>query len=273
MTEREFRAGFQDVDRTTNPDYFVNSLDNITAMDAVRRYKQQSYELLNIGRGNRVLDIGCGVGDDLLALSEIVGTNGLAIGIDRSETMISEATKRIEAVDSSAEFRVGDAENLDFEDNYFDGCRADRVFHHLDSPVTVLCELYRVVRPGGRLVVADPDFETITIDSPDRVMTRKVLNFFCDFGRRQGWMGRQLPGIFRDMELKDIVTIPVTAIISDLSLADELFELNDDLAGMQERRIITADEGEHWMDDLRLLNESGKFFASASLFLVSGMKP
>ena len=57
--------------------------------------------------------------------------------------------------------------------------------------------MVRVARPGARLVVLDTDWETFVIDTPERAVTCKVLNFFCD-SLRNGWSGRQLPALFHE---------------------------------------------------------------------------
>ena len=78
-----------------------------------------------------VLDIGCGTGDDVLALAELVGPKGKVIGLDNSKSMIEEANQRSKQNQYAVQFRVGDIYKLDFADNTFDCCRADRVFMHL----------------------------------------------------------------------------------------------------------------------------------------------
>ena len=71
---------------------------------------------------------------------------------------------------------------------------------HVDHPRLVLAEMIRVTRPGGRLVVLDPDFETLVFDAADRSVTRRIVNFVCDHIVRHGWMGRRRPALFRDVQ-------------------------------------------------------------------------
>src|SRR5262249_48824623 len=116
------------------PAQFVQHLDRLTAEADVRAYKERTYDLLEPRAGNRFLDAGCGTGDDVLALGRLVGRSGQVIGVDASETMISTARERSAGSDLPVEFHVGDIYRLDFADPTFDGCRVDRVFHHLADP-------------------------------------------------------------------------------------------------------------------------------------------
>jgi len=68
----------------------------------------------------------------------------------------------------AAEVVVADAHSLPFPSESFDGAWADRTFQHLADPLAALRELVRVVRPGGRIVIADPDYGTQVVNIPIR---------------------------------------------------------------------------------------------------------
>jgi ubiquinone/menaquinone biosynthesis C-methylase UbiE len=86
--------------------------------------------------------------------------------------MITGAQKQAEGFNLPVEHIVGGAYRLDFAASTLDGCRAERVFQHVDNPQRGLGEMVRVTRPGGRVVVLDPDFETLIIDAQARALTR-----------------------------------------------------------------------------------------------------
>src|ERR1700690_3247957 len=125
MRRINIRSGFAGVDHTDDPDYYVGYLDAATALDFMQRFKRQSYEAMGAQPGMRLLDVGCGTGDDVRAMAGIVGPNGSVVGVDNSEKMVGEARKRAEELGLPIEFRVGNAAHLDFEDNSFDACRAE----------------------------------------------------------------------------------------------------------------------------------------------------
>lgn len=103
------------------------------------------YELLSPVPGGSYLDIGCGTGNYTAALMQ----KGLNMqGADPSATMLQEARKKI----PGAELVCANAENLPFDKDSFDGSIASFTFHHWSDKLKGLSEMYRVLKPGARLV-------------------------------------------------------------------------------------------------------------------------
>src|SRR5262249_24339796 len=145
--------------------------------------------------GQRLLDVGCGLGDDVRALAQIVGATGTVVGLDSSRTMIEAASKNSEGLTFPGSFLLGDLHHLPFADATFDGCRAERVLIHSDDPAQALAEMVRLVRPGGSVVVIEPDLETVIVHLSDHALARKLTAWQCR-SVRNGRVGRQLPGLF-----------------------------------------------------------------------------
>jgi ubiquinone/menaquinone biosynthesis C-methylase UbiE len=117
-----------------------------------------------------------------------------------------------------------DADRLDFPAATFDGCRADRVFHHLERPEQALAELVRVARPGARVVTVEPDFETGIVDAPDPALTRRLLNLNCD-SDRNGWMGRHMRALFRAAGLVEVAIEPLVVAFEEYTFANQVLAL------------------------------------------------
>ncbi len=123
------------------------------------RYSKPAAErllaLADIGPRDRVLDLGSGTG--LVALrAAAIAIHGRTAGIDHSEGMLEQARGKAEALGLTrrATFLKMDAEALEFPDASFDIAVSLYVLLHLPDPLAALRELHRVVRPGGRVVVA-----------------------------------------------------------------------------------------------------------------------
>src|SRR5262245_54965706 len=109
--------GFQDVDRAGDPGALVSYLDTVTALDAARAYKRQSFVRLGLQDGQSVLDVGCGAGDDLRALAALVGPTGRVVGVESSAEMLAQARERTRGL--PVDVRMGHAQRLDFPDGSF----------------------------------------------------------------------------------------------------------------------------------------------------------
>ncbi len=131
---------------------------------------------LALGHGEKVLDIGSGPGLLAHELAVEVGAAGSVVGVDPSESMLTLARLRPPA-DGTAEIRfvAGDAYALPFADGSFDVAVATQVYEYVQDMPAALGEAFRVLRPGGRLLVLDTDWGSIVWHSGDARRTRRVL--------------------------------------------------------------------------------------------------
>ena len=263
---------FDDVDRSTNPEYFVAYLDSATANPQIQQFERRIVERLQIEPGGTFLDVGCGTGDDVREMARLVRPGGRVVGVDSSATMIAEAKKRSAGLSLPVEFRVEDASTLNFADASFDGCRTERVLQHVDDPRAVVAEMVRVAKPGGRVVCLEPDWETLVVDAPDRETTRAILNFRCD-SVKNGWMGRQLPGLFHQVGLTDIQVELPSMPVTDFNFADLAFELRPSAKRAVEAGVVSAPTAEAWSRSLEEAAADGRFLVTITPFLVSARKP
>jgi SAM-dependent methyltransferase len=269
--EEAAQGGWHEVDRAANPRQFVRCLDNITSLEIARAQKLKSCELLEPRPGARLLDVGCGTGDDARLLAARVAGGGRVVGIDASEAMISEARRRSEDQGLSVEFQVGDACGLEFADGSFDGCRADRVFQHLADPRPALAEMVRVACPGARIVVVDPDWETLILDHDYRAVTRKILNHECDT-HRNGWSGRRLYSHFCDAGLTEVGVAADTWFTNNIAIVNATFHYPSMVEEAVAAGVVSTQEAEAWLSHLQERVETERFFGSLTLFTVWGRK-
>jgi arsenite methyltransferase len=131
---------------------------------------------LGLEPGQDVLDIGSGPGFLACEMAEAVGPGGSVRGIDSSDAMLSVARQRRPTTGSApVEFGPGQATELPFPDGAFDVVTSTQVYEYVHDVPAALAEARRVLRPGGRLLVLDTDWDTIAWRSSDADRMRKIL--------------------------------------------------------------------------------------------------
>lgn len=122
-------------------------------------FRRRTIDLARLAPGERVLDVGCGTGVLTRLAADRVGPTGVAIGIDAAPDMIRVAREKATIEWNGARFQLGAVEDLKFENGSFDVALVSLLLHHLppDLKHRGLREILRVLRPGGRVIVAEFD--------------------------------------------------------------------------------------------------------------------
>ena len=141
--------------------------------DAVRR-RRLVRAALGAAPGERILDVGCGPGFYCAELLEEVGPDGSIMGLDSSPHMLALAERRCGEHDN-VEFGEAEATSLPVADGSFDAALCVQVLEYLPDVSACLADLYRALRPGGRLVVWDVDWATVSWHSADPDRMQRVL--------------------------------------------------------------------------------------------------
>jgi len=120
-------------------------------------WRRRAVRTLAPRSGARVLDVCCGTGDLSFALAEQVGETGGVVGADFTPEMVGLAQAKKERLQpqASLDFQVGDATELQFEDDSFDGATVAFGIRNVVDPVAGIREMARVVRPGGHVLVLE----------------------------------------------------------------------------------------------------------------------
>lgn len=143
------------------------------ARDVLRR-RRLVRDALAVEAGHRVLDIGCGPGFYLAELLPELGANGAVVGVDASAAMLAAAARRCEGL-GDASFHEGSATTLAFDEQSFDRALCVQVLEYVADVPAALAEFHRVLRPGGRLVIWDVDWSTLSWYSADPGRMQRVL--------------------------------------------------------------------------------------------------
>ena len=248
---------YSNVDSSGDPDGAADCQDQVDAWPSVVAYKTRTYELLDTAR--LVLDLRSGPGNDLSA-----------VGVDRTVGVDSSWVMCHRSHDRGGRVVVGDALALPFADGAFDGARADRVMQHLADPVKALDEMVRVTEPGGTVVVADPDQETLVIAVPGvrRELTDAVKRLRRDVGYRNGRLASECPHLFRGAGLMDV---SVDAFPLLLRNPDEAFGLPKWVRLWRDEAGFTDDDEAEWSSGMDQARRDGLVYG-VTFLVVAGRR-
>jgi len=272
MAEEMWKFDWGNVDKTPDPTWFLRFLDESRRFmpQPSRDSANAMFGFLNVGEGHRVLDVGCGTGLHSQMLAFLVGRNGLVTGVDYSEEMVREARRRAESSGLRLEYRQGDANDLEFEDDTFDRVWAASLLQHLEYPKRAVREMVRVLKPGGLMCSFEHDWGTLLIDADDTLTARIISNLFSD-SIRVGGMGRQLPRLFKEVGLSSVMVTGVPMIMSNLNLLTDV-ALNPIGHHAVNEGIIEESSLADLENDLKRKAEAGNPFWSFMMFRVTGIK-
>ena len=170
-------------------------LEPLLMLGKLSANNQRIIDLLSLQKQHRVLDLGCGTGTLTRAIGDRLdaASGGGALGIDAAAAMIRIATKK--RASTTCRFEVAAAESLSYADGSFDSVVSSLFFHHVDRDLKErsLKEAFRVLRPGGLLIVAD-------MHTPTTFMGN-LLSYGSHWFFMQPQIGENIAGILPDVML------------------------------------------------------------------------
>jgi arsenite methyltransferase len=222
-------------------------------------------EALGAARGERVLDVGCGPGFYVAELLDEVASEGRVVGVDNSAAMLAIAAHRCEGRPNVA-FREAEAVSLPVDDAAFDRALCVQVLEYVRDVPRALAEMHRVLRPGGRVLVWDVDWATVSWHSSDPERTERILRAW-DAHLAHPSLPRTLTAQLRAAGFDDVAieghTFATNAFTPDSYGAA--------LVPVLEGYVLqggTVDEQEisAWVADQRKLGDRGEFFFACVQF-------
>lgn len=172
---------------------------------------QRCLALMELREGQRVIDIGSGLGQYTMEMAGVVGPSGFCLGIERDPRQLEGALQNLadEGGIRGVEFRQGEVERLPLKDNEwasFDVGHARFVLEHLSRPDAAMTELVRAIRPGGKVVLEDDDHESLIL-YPDPPGFRTLWSAYIRSYDRLGndpFIGRRLVALMYDAGLRNM---------------------------------------------------------------------
>jgi arsenite methyltransferase len=173
--------------------------------------------LASIEEGNYVLDLGSGAGFDCFLASRIVGPSGKVIGVDMTSEMVEKAraNARIWGY-SNVDFRQGELENMPVADNYIDVVISNCVINLIPDKSRVFKEAFRVLKPGGRLVVSDIVLQK-TLPEFVENSTEAYIGCLAGAVMKDDYIQAMRAAGFQEIQVMDESSFPIECLVNDSS--------------------------------------------------------
>lgn len=273
MKATSFGSSFGCVDSSRDPAALRDYLDRVRALPAVGAAKRDSFELLELAAGRRVLDVGCGSGDDLAEVADRVGAAGHAAGVDSSEVLVAEAQERVARSRPWVDVVRADAAALPFAGTAFDACRADRTIQHVPDPDAALAELFRVTAPGGVVVVSEMRNVLDRGTGGGDPIAADVVARLWPEDSAQAWIGLMLPLLvaragFQEVEIHRRAERLTS--FEDAAMLLRLRELAEVAVGAGSLDRQAADD---WLEGLERDFDAGATAVASEFLHVRGRRP
>ncbi len=251
----------------------VRKLERMGRTEAERSARRRCLDLLALRPGERIVDVGAGTGSITLDIAARLSPGGRVVAVDPSAALLDHARGAAEATGLGDVFKaeVGDGRALPFADRSFDAAFCHWVLLHVDPAATVVQELMRVTRPGGRVMCVEMDWETAIVHPGERALTRRILNFSSD-RHVEGWSGRRLTSLFNECGLID-VTVEAIVDVDQRGDATWLEFIRERVEYAVQGGVVSDAEARVWTDAIQAAAAGDRYFFAVTQFAVLGRVP
>ena len=246
-----------------------NTLTAVYLTPDVVVQREKVLALLAPKAGERALDIGCGPGLTTEALARAVGPQGHVLGVDVAPPMLEIAKRRCASL-PQVDFGMADVTRLPYQDASFDIALASQVYEYVADIDHALKELARVIRPGGRAVLVDTDWESAVWASHDDARMRRMIETWNEHIPHP-----QLPRTLkRRMESAGFSNVRVEVV----PLLNLDYDPNTYSVGIMAllanfakgRNGFSAEDIAAWRDDARAIGAENGYFFSLNRYVFIG---
>jgi arsenite methyltransferase len=236
--------------------------------------RRETLRALALQPGERVLDIGAGPGLLVAEMAEAVGQSGRVTGLEISDSMLALGRRRCadHSIRECVAFVKADAVALPFSDGKFDVAVSTQVYEYVADLKAAFAELHRVLRPGGRALIIDTDWDSIVWNATDQERMQRLLTAwtkrFAD-SHLPRTLTRQLQDAGLQVRHSEVLVLFNPEYDPDtFSVANG--EIMADFAVA--RHAMTRDEAQSWIQDLQRLGQEGRYFFSLNRYLFLASK-
>ena len=247
----------------------VGAMDFWESLPSVQRVRTEASAVLAALPGDVICDIGCGAGTELVRIAQIVGPDGVAIGVDPSLTMITESQRRADDARVTVQLHERDGRDTGLLADSCDGVRMERVIQHVGDIDGLVAEAVRITRPAGRVVLVESDWGSLMMYPAERVLMDTIKGLFASHVLPEPWAGRRLHDALLRHGLVEVQS-SIYPIQADSGVIRTLTGMFQRFVGSQ---LMTQGQADEQLAELGSALEDGGGVFAMSMFVASGRVP
>ena len=247
----------------------AEELEKSYQLPEIVRQRQHTLNKLSVKRGEKILDVGCGVGFLSYEIALQTGDSGRVSGIDQNSEMIRHAKKRCENL-RNTEFSEANANDLPFSEESFDAACCTQVLLYVNDVAQVISEIKRVLKPTGRIIIVETDWRGVVLNSDYDSITRKIFSAW-DATVPSPNLPVRLAPLLLENGFRNIDTEPIPILNTEYTPSQFSHGMMNWITkNALKKGFITKEQSQKWLDDLDKKGESGNYFFCVNRFIFSG---
>jgi ubiquinone/menaquinone biosynthesis C-methylase UbiE len=195
---------FQFIDdiNADNQSMVAERLENRAQMAQFSEIRESYFDKIGLPDKGSIHELGCGTGAVCRAIASRPGFAGTVTGSDLSASLIEMANEITAKTDlKNIHYYQADGQGSDVHDAQYDLVLAHTVISHVESPAAFLSEAIRLTKPGGRIVIHDGDYASMTFDTGMPELDRKMPSLFLQECVTNRYVMRELPRLLRQSDV------------------------------------------------------------------------
>jgi len=264
-------AGGKNMAKLEFDDEFSRLMEEFNVSEGAVERRARILAALDLKAGMHVLDVGSGPGHQVYEIAQVIGSDGHIEGVDSAEASVEIGRRRCAGLENSS-FALGDAYSLPYDDGTFDAAMSSQVFEYLDDVPKALAEMFRVLKPGGRILIHGTGWGALLWHSGDPERMSRIMSIWDGHladPRMPETMATKLKDVgFAGAHAEPIVHIEIGYDPSSLSAVLSKF-----VGGYVVSQGVPQAEADAWAEELPVMGSRGDYFFSANEYIFTAQKP
>ena len=246
----------------------AEELEKSYQLPEIVRQRQHTLNKLSVKRGEKILDVGCGVGFLSYEIALQTGDSGRVSGIDQNSEMIRHANKRCENL-RNTEFSEANANDLPFPEESFDAACCTQVLLYVNDVAQVISEIKKVLKPAGRIIIVETDWRGVVLNSDYDSITKKIFSAW-DASVPSPNLPVRLGPLLVENDFCNVDVEPIPILNTEYTPSRFSHGMMNWITkNALQKVVITKEQSQKWLDDLDEKGKSGNYFFCVNRFLFS----